>query len=84
MAKRYELARDRTIEFRGYPVTAKEGARVDLIKNASGTQSDLYAVKPRDCDAGEMGEAGKWSIFGHDSRIYYIWVDANDVREVAP
>lgn len=68
-----KLSRDVTVNFRGYNVTAKAGTKLELVKNASGTHGNMWAIPAYLCDAGPMGKAGKWSIFGHDSMHYYIW-----------
>jgi hypothetical protein len=90
MSPRAILSRDVSVMFngggdprRGYEVKAKAGTRLELIENASGTEGDKWAIPPASCDAGSAGKAGTWSIFGHDSKHYYVWapVDAVEVIE---
>lgn len=76
------LSRDVEIMFRDdYPVKAKAGTRLHLVRGASGTAGDLWSIPPHACDAGPMG--GKNSIFAHDSKHFYIWapLDAVEVIE---
>lgn len=84
---RYHLSRDVTIRFNGggdpscgYDVTAKAGAPVLLVPDGMGNPH--YAILPDACDAGPMGSAGTWSIFGHDSCYYYVWAPADAVEAV--
>lgn len=85
--KRYRLAHDVTLEWGGgvgaitYQVKAPKGTPLDLIQGASGTEGDLLAIPPAACDAGTMGKAGTWSIFGHDSKYHYIWAPAGSWEE---
>jgi hypothetical protein len=76
----YRLSRDVTVNFREYQVSAKAGAPVTVHKDGSG--ADLFAIDPAFCDAGSMGKAGTWSIFGHDSEYHHVWVSADAVEAV--
>lgn len=72
--KKYRLSQDVAVMFRGnYEVKAAKGTRLDLITNADGLTGDALAIPPNLADAGNMGKAGTWSIFGHDSKYFYIW-----------
>ena len=76
------LACDVAVEFHGYMVHAPKGTRLELVKGASGGRGDMYAIPPHACDAGVMGKAGTWSIFGHDSKYHYIWASIDAIELV--
>lgn len=84
----YRLSRDVTVKFNGggkaadgYDVSARAGTRVKMIPDGMG--KPCYAIPPSACDAGGMGKAGTWSIFGHDAKYYHVWAPADAVEEVA-
>ncbi len=69
--------------FRGdYPVTAKAGTHLRLVKGAVGGKEDAWAIPPQACDAGAAGAAETWSIFGHDSKHFYIWAPLDAVKVI--
>ncbi|SON54268.1 hypothetical protein HDIA_0727 [Hartmannibacter diazotrophicus] len=76
---RYVLNRDLTVTFRGYPVSAKKGAPCTMLRDGLG--NPCFAIRRVACDAGAMGKAGTWSIFGHDSKYFYVWVPSDAVSE---
>ncbi|MER9961655.1 hypothetical protein NKJ72_11920 [Mesorhizobium sp. M0045] len=82
MVKRYRLSRDVVVRFRGdYDVTAKAGTVLEHVPHNGGLKTPGFAIPPAACDAGQMGKAGTWSIFGHDSKHFYIWAPADAVEE---
>jgi hypothetical protein len=74
---RAKLKTDVTVDFRGYPVSAKAGT--PLIQTKDGSGKVVFAIPPSLCDAGPMGFAGTWSIFGHDSKHFYVFVNDEHV-----
>lgn len=83
--RRAILSRDVTILYpdrRGYPVKAKAGTRLQLVRGLYGGKSDGWVIPPGSCDAGGMGKAGTWSIFGHDSKHHYVIPPQRAVQEL--
>lgn len=79
--KTARLNRDVSIMFNGggraadgYPVTAKKGDRVAVIRNGMGFNS--FALKTGKVDPGVA------SLYKHDSTYYYVWVPADCVEFV--
>lgn len=86
MPKIHRLSRDVTVMFngggnpaQGYEVKAKAGTVLTAIEGGMGIS---FAIPPAACDAGPMGKAGTWSIFGHDSKFYHIFAPADSVETV--
>lgn len=79
--KRYRLKNDVTVKFNGggnpadgYDVHGQKGAPVRCLKDGMG--NDCFAMN------GTVAP-GVASIFAHDAKYYYVWVDASHVEEIA-
>jgi hypothetical protein len=79
----YRLKYDVSIMFNGggraadgYPVTAKKGAPVMMMKDGLGTP--CYAIVTGKVDPSVV------SLFNHDGKYYHVWVSADSVEEFEP
>lgn len=86
MTKIHRLSRDVSVMFngggdpaQGYEVKAKAGTVLVPVPGGMGVN---YAIPPHACDAGNMGKAGTWSIFGHDSTYHHVFAPADAIEAV--
>jgi len=67
-----KLNRDVSMTYCGTPITLPAGTRVHLIKGASGTQGDLWAVS-------DIRQLMDLTGNRHDPKYRYAWVPADAV-----
>lgn len=73
----HETTKDLELDLWGSKVTLPQGTKVRLIKGASGTRGDLYAVDSVKDLIALTGNA-------HDPRYRYAFVPTDAVAEAAP